>query len=195
MEQCFGDYNYIHNCLIGIVKYRSVNMIPNTVGVFSKICHVTTLLLFVSNLVGSSGLKGDFLRMKILTTPNNFGCWAGGFICSALVAYVFMEDSSVARIWIWASLCCQLNLKCLIVNFYEQINSLNMHKYKTPSMLIKLSLDSFFAAEEWRQFVFIFKQTSLIQTRFPSVYKHANLNGSDEQDLLGCNLISVLSKF
>lgn len=70
MEQCFSDYNNILNCLTSIVKYRSVNMIPNT----SKICHVTTLLLFVSSLVGSSGLKGDFLTMKILTTPNNFGC-------------------------------------------------------------------------------------------------------------------------
>lgn len=74
MEQCFGDYNNIHNCLTGIVKYRSVNMIPNTVGDFSQICHVTTLLLFVSNLVGSSGLNGDFLTLKILTTPNNLGC-------------------------------------------------------------------------------------------------------------------------
>lgn len=70
-----------------------------------------------------------------------------------------------------------------------------MHKYETPSMLIKLSLDSFFAAGEWRQFVFIFKQTSLIQSRLPSVYKHANLYGSDEQDLLGWNLISALNKF
>lgn len=50
---CFGDYNNIHNCLTGIVKYCSVNMIPNKEGDFSKICHVTTLLLFVSSLVGS----------------------------------------------------------------------------------------------------------------------------------------------
>lgn len=73
MEQCFGDYNNIHNGLTGIVKYRSVNIIPNTVGDFSKICHVT-LLLFVSSLVSSSGLMGDFLTVKILTTVNNFGC-------------------------------------------------------------------------------------------------------------------------